>query len=118
MAQRPIVKTRSGQFIQSDGGVVGMSALTADIRVKDGYRIRRTFFRPHARRQILGDPLAGVTDSRHPRDFFSTTDDGLGFRLAAEGRDIWGKLKLAAPTIQGIVVAMDEVDGNVPLRQS
>src|SRR5262245_30783088 len=90
----------------------------ADVGVEYGNRVRGAVHRLERRRQIVGDTLAHIAHPRDLRGFTPAADERLSIRAPAERNDVWRKLKAASPSVQRIMIAVNNENGNAALGQS
>ena len=118
VAKGPIIETGSGEIAHGCGSVVCMTRLMPDIGVEHCNRIGSGVRDSESRRQIVGHALACVADAGDVGHFPAATDDRFGVRISAKRDDIRRKLKTASPTVQRVVISVNDEDGNVALGQT
>src|SRR5688500_12577128 len=118
MTQCPVIESRGRQFIDGGRRVIRMSGLSTDIRMKKSYGVRSVSAGLERSRQIFHHPFTGVAHTGDRSNFTAAADERLGIGASTERGDVRWQLKLATPAIQWIMIAVNDIRGNVALGQA
>ena len=118
MSQRPVVEPGPNQVRHRRRSVVGMSGLMSDVGMQESDRIDVAQGPLERSGQVVRHPFLRVADSRNARNLPSIADHGLRRYVAIERQYVRRHLELATPTIERVMVAVNDVGADVALLES